>query len=317
VAMALLAWRQSDFDAADRFAVEAVRIRRELGDDMDLGLAIGILAFVRIGGPSARSTVQEQLSIAMRLGDPRLQAEALMHLGLLEGFEMNLDPALDHLSQSLALYETLGEGVIPPTVENGIGWVLLMLHRAAEARPLVARGLLTRLRSRDVIDMAGSLDASAEIAFELGARERAMRLKGASDAIRGRAGSTPTMMAAASRNRWVARAEQALGKAAHAAWLEGGRLTPDEAGAYALSPLDQPPPRAGALSTSLSSRENQVAELVAGGLSNDEIANRLRLSRRTVEAHLDHIRTKLGVRSRVDVATWVTAKSIPPSALRS
>jgi DNA-binding CsgD family transcriptional regulator len=43
-------------------------------------------------------------------------------------------------------------------------------------------------------------------------------------------------------------------------------------------------------------------------LTNDEIASRLRLSRRTVEAHLDHIRTKLGVRSRVEVATWVTAK---------
>jgi non-specific serine/threonine protein kinase len=319
VAMALLAWRQGDFDAAERFASEAVRIRRELGDDIELGTTLGLLAFVNMGGLSARGTVLEQHSIAKRLGDRRMEAAALMILGFVEAFEMDLDHALDHMSRSLALYETSGPGVIPPSLENGLGWVLLMLHRAAEARPLVARGLHTRLRTHDVIDMTGSLDASAEIAFELGARERAMRLMGASDAIRRRAGSAPTKMAAASRNRWVARAERALGKSgAHAAWLEGGTLTPDEAGAYALAPLDQAPPRAGAdLSTTLSNRENQVAELVAGGLSNDEIAVRLRLSRRTVEAHLDHIRTKLGVRSRVEVATWVAVKSIPPAALRS
>ena len=73
----------------------------------------------------------------------------------------------------------------------------------------------------------------------------------------------------------------------------------------------------GTPAAALSGRENQVAELVAGGLTNGEIAHLLRLSRRTVEAHLDHIRTKLGVRSRVGVATWVVAKEIPRAASRS
>jgi predicted ATPase/DNA-binding CsgD family transcriptional regulator len=318
LAMAYLAWRQSDFAAADRFASEAVRIRRELGDEINLGWTIGVLAFVRIGTSSARSAIEEQLSMARRLGVRRMEAEALLHLGGCEAIAMDLDNALDHLSQSLALYEGSGAEAIPPTVCNVLGWVLVMLHRPDEARPMVARGLLTRLQNHDVIDMTGSLDASAEVAFELGAPERAMRIKGASDAIRGRAGSKPTMIAAASRERWVSRAERALGKAAHTVWLEGGRLSPAEAGAYALSPLDQPPPRSGEVrATTLSSRESQIAELVAGGLTNDEIASRLRLSRRTVEAHLDHIRTKLGVRSRVEVATWVAAKSTPPAALRS
>jgi DNA-binding CsgD family transcriptional regulator len=242
----------------------------------------------------------------------QLKAEALKNLGFVEATEMDLDYALDHLSRSLARYEASEMDLIPPTVCNGLGWVLLMLHRPVEARVVVVRGLLTRLGTHDVIDMAGSLDASAEIAFELGAPVRAMRLKGASDAIRRRAGSGPTRMAAASRGRWVSRAERALGKAADAAWLEGGRLAPDEAGVYALAPLDQAPRRAGAVPEStLSSRENQIAELVAIGLTNDEIALRLRLSRRTVEAHLDHIRTKLGVRSRVEVAIWVAAKERP------
>ena len=231
---------------------------------------------------------------------------------------MDLDNALSHLSQSLALFEASGTEAIPPTVCNMLGWVLLMLRRPKEAGPYVARGLLTRLESHDVLDLCGSLDASSEVAFELGAPERAMRIKGASDAIHLRAGSKPTRMAAASRERWVARAERALGKVAHAAWLEGGRMSPDEAGAYALAPLDHPSPRtAGDPNTTLSIREDQVADLVGGGLTNEEIAVQLQLSRRTVEAHLDHIRTKLGLRSRVDVANWVGAKSNPPAVSSS
>jgi predicted ATPase/DNA-binding CsgD family transcriptional regulator len=316
--MALLAWRQNDIEAADRFASEAVSIRRELKDDTNLGEALGTLAFVRVGTFSAREAIQELLSIAERLGVQQMEADALTILAFAEANDMDLDTALEHFSRSVALYEAGGVDAVPATVCNGLGWVLLMLHRPNEARPYVARSLTMRLESHDVIDMTGSLDASAEVAFELGDPERAMRIKGASDAIRRRAGSTPTRMAAASRDRWVSRAARALGKAAHAAWLEGGRLSPEEAGAYALAPLEQPSLRTGAdTNTTLSGRETQVAELVAGGLTNDEIATWLRLSRRTVEAHLDHIRTKLGVRSRVDVANWVGAKSTQPTALRS
>jgi non-specific serine/threonine protein kinase len=254
------------------------------------------------------------MQVATRLGDHLMEAEALIYLGSAEVTEMDLGGALGHLWQSLAMFETAGAEV-PPSLYNMLGWALLLLHRPAEAGIPVAKGLLARLRTRDVVDMTASLDSSAEIAFELGAAQRAMRLIGASDAIRRRAGSEPNKLAAASRSRWIPRAEHQLGQAAHALRLEGGRMKPDEAGAYALSPLDQAPPRAGGLAnTTLSSRENQVAELVAGGLTNDEIAARLQLSRRTVEAHLDHIRTKLGVRSRVEVATWVAARSTPPAA---
>jgi non-specific serine/threonine protein kinase len=58
----------------------------------------------------------------------------------------------------------------------------------------------------------------------------------------------------------------------------------------------------------LSRREIEVSELVAQGMTNDQIATRLRLSKRTVDAHLEHIRTKLGVRSRVEIATWLRTR---------
>jgi non-specific serine/threonine protein kinase len=59
----------------------------------------------------------------------------------------------------------------------------------------------------------------------------------------------------------------------------------------------------------LSHRERQVAELVAEGLSNKQIAARLVISRRTVDSHVEKILTKLGFTSRVQVAAWFAANS--------
>jgi predicted ATPase/DNA-binding CsgD family transcriptional regulator len=66
----------------------------------------------------------------------------------------------------------------------------------------------------------------------------------------------------------------------------------------ALEPGKSPP-----LNT-LSQRELDVARLVAGGRSNREIAEELVISRKTAEAHVSHILTKLGMWRRVQIATW-------------
>jgi pimeloyl-ACP methyl ester carboxylesterase/DNA-binding CsgD family transcriptional regulator len=77
---------------------------------------------------------------------------------------------------------------------------------------------------------------------------------------------------------------------------------------FAAGP-DQPaaaaePVRSG-VSAELSKREREVAQLVARGLSNREIAGRLYLSERTIDNHVHHILDKLGFESRVQVATWL------------
>nr|WP_221383311.1 helix-turn-helix transcriptional regulator [Actinoplanes polyasparticus] len=56
----------------------------------------------------------------------------------------------------------------------------------------------------------------------------------------------------------------------------------------------------------LTRRELAVARRVAGGRTNGQIAKELHLSPRTTASHLANIRTKLGVRNRVEVALWVT-----------
>jgi DNA-binding CsgD family transcriptional regulator/sugar lactone lactonase YvrE len=64
----------------------------------------------------------------------------------------------------------------------------------------------------------------------------------------------------------------------------------------------------------LSRREMEVARLVAEGLTNREIAARLFISERTVDGHLEHVREKLAVNTRAQIATWVTRQGTSVAA---
>lgn len=54
----------------------------------------------------------------------------------------------------------------------------------------------------------------------------------------------------------------------------------------------------------LTKRESEVAALVSRGLTNQQIANALAVSRRTAETHVEHILTKLGFSTRAQIAAW-------------
>jgi DNA-binding CsgD family transcriptional regulator len=56
--------------------------------------------------------------------------------------------------------------------------------------------------------------------------------------------------------------------------------------------------------TALSERELQVLELVAAGLTNQEIAEKLEISKRTVDNHISNILTKTGTENRVALVRW-------------
>jgi DNA-binding CsgD family transcriptional regulator/sugar lactone lactonase YvrE len=60
----------------------------------------------------------------------------------------------------------------------------------------------------------------------------------------------------------------------------------------------------------LSPREREVAKLVAEGLSNREIGERLFIAERTAEGHLEQIRNKLGFHSRAQVAAWAVSSGL-------
>jgi len=58
------------------------------------------------------------------------------------------------------------------------------------------------------------------------------------------------------------------------------------------------------LDISLSSREIEIIELVAEGLTNQEIADRLTISKRTVDNHVSNVFTKTGSKNRVALLNW-------------
>jgi DNA-binding CsgD family transcriptional regulator/tetratricopeptide (TPR) repeat protein len=64
--------------------------------------------------------------------------------------------------------------------------------------------------------------------------------------------------------------------------------------------------RVGEVYDPLSSREYEVARLIAEGLTNREIALRLTISPKTVSAHVEHVLTKLDVARRAEIAAWVS-----------
>ena len=71
-------------------------------------------------------------------------------------------------------------------------------------------------------------------------------------------------------------------------------------------------PGAGQGGARLTAREMEVATLVAEGLTNASIATRLSVAPRTAEAHVENIRRKLQVRSRAQIAAWVTEHRLRP-----
>lgn len=60
----------------------------------------------------------------------------------------------------------------------------------------------------------------------------------------------------------------------------------------------------GSMSVSLSGRELEIIELVAEGLTNQEIAERLTISKRTVDNHVSNVFTKTGSKNRVALLNW-------------
>jgi DNA-binding NarL/FixJ family response regulator len=67
----------------------------------------------------------------------------------------------------------------------------------------------------------------------------------------------------------------------------------------------------------LSAREFEVAQLVAAGLTNRQIAERLVLAPKTISAHVTHILTKLGSARRAEIAAWCATvqADCPPNDL--
>jgi non-specific serine/threonine protein kinase len=102
-------------------------------------------------------------------------------------------------------------------------------------------------------------------------------------------------------------ARERLGDSAfEAAFAKGRAMTVDETVALALGrtlPARKPRgPRPGGLT----GREVQIVLDIARGLTNRQIAEKLGISERTVDAHVQNVRNKLGMEKRAQIALWAS-----------
>ncbi|GAB4007363.1 LuxR family transcriptional regulator [Nocardioides ultimimeridianus] len=172
---------------------------------------------------------------------------------------------------------------------------------AAEGPALEAVRLDAKSSSR--LGLAHHLDPVAWVAVRRGQHERAATLFGASARLWESCGSSPEVGLPATHEHFVAETRAALGDRAYDAHHAAGRaMDTGQAVAYALGEADPVP--AAELAT-LTRRESEVAELVAEGLTNREIAERLVIAPRTADTHVQNILLKLGFGNRTQVATWV------------
>ncbi len=199
-------------------------------------------------------------------------------------------------------------------------WVLTVLAmeewekgRLEQARSYAYESLLINRRALDDRqNIAADTEVLAWIAAGEGEHERSARLLGAADSMARRvAVSFLPIVGEKHHNRCLEQVRQALGDKAFDRAFEAGRaLTYEEAlrealGERPVAPERVPAAQAAGARAPLTPRETEIAELVAQGLSNKEIAATLVIAQRTAEGHVEHILSKLGFTSRTQIAAWI------------
>ncbi|OBK10418.1 LuxR family transcriptional regulator [Mycobacterium asiaticum] len=192
------------------------------------------------------------------------------------------------------------------------GWhrVAALLARArvaiAESMPLEAgrdahQALTYAAEKKVYLQVPEAMECLAGLAAHSGEQSEAARLFGAAERLRESMGMVRFKIHEAEYDTSVAGLRNAMDESAfESAWAEGATLSMEEAIAYAQRGRGQRKRPASGWG-SLTPAEREVARLVCEGMANKEIATRLFVSPRTVQAHLAHIYNKLGIGSRLQL----------------
>jgi predicted ATPase/DNA-binding CsgD family transcriptional regulator len=190
----------------------------------------------------------------------------------------------------------------------GRGLVRLTDGDAAGAAWLEEQALRLMREVDDRSGVALCVAALGWAAAESGDADRAARLTGAAEAAWRSIPATAPAPVAGWQDRWTGPARRALGEQRWARSVAEGRALDRRAAvALALGEGPAPVPVTPPPSAPLTPRQQEVARLVAQGLTDREIAARLVISTRTAESHVEQILTRLGFRSRAEIAAWTAA----------
>ena len=312
---ALIAWADGRWDDAVEVASLELVQRGSRRGSMGSRAALAFVALGRGEVDRARSLVDAALAIGRPSGEidlvlPALWAQA--ETALVDG-----DPgrALDHCWEAVELAEPTGErALLVPFIVTGVRAALL------DRRPDVAQKWLDRVAAllvawpvlaRPAIDHADGLikTASGATIAARAALESAIAGWDARGRIWEATWARLDLAAALVRGHRHMEAVPHLDSAVATARRLGSLpilRRAEELDRSARSRAGQQDPW-----HPLSTREFEVARLVAQGMTNAEIAGELYVSPKTVSAHIEHILAKLGVARRAEIAAWTSSIAAP------
>ena len=226
-------------------------------------------------------------------------------------FEDDLGLAIERFERCAELSGALGLPAIEARALQLLGVSRLELGDLHGAKSALGKGVPAIADIGDRFAMPVGLSALAGLAAKGGRPRAALRLAGAAAAYEEVNQTYRPQKIRAFLDAWLAPVRTTVGTAAAKLFDEGRGLTPGQAITLGLDDTPEDRWRGGPLA-SLTRREREIAAMVATGLTNRQIAGQLYLSVRTVEAHVDHILTKLGFRTRTQLAAWVHEEGLAP-----
>lgn len=316
VVSGMLALMQGDLDPALARFDQARAAAERAGEARALAYAIGFIGGVHgLYGDRERSReLTDDARARLRALDDRL---GLVMSHYQEGFlraVMNDIPGAIEMCDLAAGY--LGEGaagecMIRSNIMLIKGIVAWEADDREECARLIRAALVKKRELGEVWGLAHCTEALAWVAAQDGRHARTAWMLGAAHTLWRRIGTpmfgVDILLQRHARSELAAR--EALGRRTYDRLFERGALLPLERAvelvlADADSPLRVPAQaserRSGA--DGLTPREREVAALVSQGLSNREVAEQLVISKRTADAHVEHILAKLGASSRTEIA---------------
>jgi DNA-binding CsgD family transcriptional regulator/tetratricopeptide (TPR) repeat protein len=317
--------------AAGEYAAAAVAIGQSLatfealGDEWGAATAqevLGAIAALSGRAEEARRLATQALAVHRRLGGRENIARALDVLGYAAALCADLPTAQACFDESLSLRRAVVNRPATAAVLARLGLVAYLGRRWESAASCYRESLALATEVGDEAGVVRCLGQVAALALACGVdHARVARLGVAVQHHHAALGlpSPPVERIAAKRLETEIRAELSPVRLA-TAWLAGRVLRLDQATQLGLALLDSiAPPHASAQAAAgperLTRRETEVANLIAQGLTNRQIAEDLVIAQRTVDTHVERILSKLGFASRAQVAAWVVRQSVGDRSL--
>ena len=271
-----------------------------------LGHAYLCLAYVFCGrhGEAAAEgvTAGEQLEV---LGDFGGLVSLDIHLGYLCLLTGDLDGAVSRCARGLARLGTSGEAWARGYLLLITGTAYLFQGNAAACVSACGQAMRLKYELGDTVGIAYCLESLALLASQQQRHRRAVWLLGAAHTLWEQAGRRlgGTEILEQLHDAAALAARTTLGEDLFAVlWRLAARHPLAEVITLAVSDADAPVAAPVIVAgETLTRREHEIAALVGEGLTNREIADRLVISRRTVDSHLEHIRAKLAVSTRSEI----------------